>query len=105
MIKIMGMKPMNVSHAERVILRRLNYELGWPGPTIFLWKLNKIDNGESQLEILSHYFMELMLVDERFVSSRPSLMAAAAYCLAREILVGNYIWASTLYNHYFSLGL
>ncbi|KAJ9503195.1 hypothetical protein H2202_001349 [Exophiala xenobiotica] len=90
-IRIFDLEAEKVRQAERIILRRLDYDLGWPGPSSFLQRINKINNGETQLTVLAHYVLEVMLRDERFVSSLPSFTAAVAYCFASEIL-GQSIW-------------
>jgi hypothetical protein len=41
---------------------------------------------ESRAGILAKYFLKAILPDKSFVAKRPSITAAAAYCLARYIL-------------------
>ncbi|KAK5188899.1 hypothetical protein LTR47_010866 [Exophiala xenobiotica] len=73
-IKIIGLEPEKVRQAERIILRRLDYDLGWPGPSSFLQRINKINNGETQLTVLAHYVLEVMLRDERFTPQQVDLL-------------------------------
>jgi hypothetical protein len=69
------------------MLNRLRYRLRWPGPLIFLKKINKkTDKIESKAGILTKYFLKAILPDKSFVAERPSITAAAAYCLARYML-------------------
>jgi hypothetical protein len=46
----------------------------------------EIDEIESRSRILAKYFLEAILPDKSFVAERPSITAAAAYCLARCML-------------------
>ena len=72
--------------AEIYMLDKLRYKLGWPGPLIFVRKINEIDAWESGARILAKYLLEAILPDESFVAERPSITAAATYCLARCML-------------------
>ena len=80
----------NVLAAERLVLTKLDYKLGRPSPVYFAERLFEVDDDESEIRILAHYFMEVMLTDEHFLTSVPSLVAAVAYWLSRRILG---IWA------------
>ncbi|KAH8650261.1 cyclin-like protein [Tricladium varicosporioides] len=76
--------------AEIYMLDKLQYKLGWPGPLIFLGRINEVDERESRREsrtrILAKYLLKAILPDERFVPEPPSITAAAGYCLARYML-------------------
>ena len=72
--------------AERFMLSMLNFELGWPGPMSFLRRISKADDYDLESRTLSKYFLEVTLMDERFVASPPSYIAAGAHCLSRMIL-------------------
>jgi hypothetical protein len=78
---------------EIYMLDKLRYRLGWPGPLIFLRRINEeIDEMESRTGILAKYFLEAILPDKSFVAERPSITAAAAYCLARCMLgIGGWV--------------
>ncbi|KAK5993250.1 G2/mitotic-specific cyclin-4 [Cladobotryum mycophilum] len=75
-----------VLKAERFMLSMLSFELGWPGPMSFLRRVSKADDYDLETRTLAKYFMELTIMDERFVASPPSFVAAGAHCLARLIL-------------------
>ncbi|EXJ56209.1 uncharacterized protein A1O5_12665 [Cladophialophora psammophila CBS 110553] len=91
-IEIINLEPTPaVLRAESYIFRRLGYDLNWPGPSIFLHRINKINIEDTNLIVLGHYLLEITLRDERFVSSLPSFTATVAYCLAREML-GEWLW-------------
>ncbi|KAL3957798.1 hypothetical protein ACCO45_008376 [Purpureocillium lilacinum] len=72
--------------AERFMLSMLGFELGWPGPMSFLRRVSKADDYDLDTRTLAKYFLELTIMDERFVASPPSFLAAGAHCLSRLIL-------------------
>ncbi|RWA07096.1 hypothetical protein EKO27_g8008 [Xylaria grammica] len=72
--------------AERFMLSMLDFELGWPGPMSFLRRISKADDYDLETRTLSKYFLEVVIMDERFVASPPSYIAAGAHCLSRLIL-------------------
>jgi G2/mitotic-specific cyclin 3/4 len=80
--------------AERFMLHILQFELGWPGPMSFLRRISKADNYDLDTRTLAKYFLEVTIMDERFVSTLPSFIAAGAHCFARMILK-NSDWASS----------
>ncbi|EXJ94252.1 hypothetical protein A1O1_02645 [Capronia coronata CBS 617.96] len=72
--------------AERFMLTMLQFELGWPGPMSFLRRISKADDYDLETRTLAKYFLEVTLMDERFIGSPPSFTAAASHCLARTML-------------------
>jgi len=72
--------------AERFMLSMLQFELGFPGPMSFLRRISKADDYDLETRTLAKYFLEVTLMDERFIGSVPSFLAAASHCLAREML-------------------
>ncbi|KAA8648228.1 hypothetical protein EYZ11_009162 [Aspergillus tanneri] len=72
--------------AERFMLSMLQFELGWPGPMSFLRRVSKADDYDLETRTLAKYFLEITIMDERFVGSPPSFVAAGAHCLARMML-------------------
>ncbi|PHH88658.1 hypothetical protein CDD83_7260 [Cordyceps sp. RAO-2017] len=72
--------------AERFMLSMLSFELGWPGPMSFLRRVSKADDYDLETRTLAKYFLELTIMDERFVASPPSFLAAGAHCLSRLVL-------------------
>ena len=78
--------------AERFMLSMLQFELGWPGPMSFLRRISKADDYDLETRTLAKYFLEITIMDERFVGSPPSFVAAGAHCLARLMLrKGNWV--------------
>lgn len=72
--------------AERFMLNMLQFELGWPGPMIFLRRISKADNYDLETRTLAKYFLEVTIMNDRFVGTPPSFIAAAAYYFAHIIL-------------------
>ncbi|KPI38399.1 G2/mitotic-specific cyclin-4 [Cyphellophora attinorum] len=72
--------------AERFMLTMLHFELGWPGPMSFLRRISKADDYDLETRTLAKYFLEVTIMDERFIGSPPSFTAAASHCLARLML-------------------
>ncbi|KAI0205397.1 cyclin-like protein [Astrocystis sublimbata] len=72
--------------AERFMLSMLDFELGWPGPMSFLRRISKADDYDLETRTLAKYFLEVVIMDERFVASPPSYIAAGAHCLSRLML-------------------
>ncbi|KAI4275154.1 MAG: hypothetical protein L6R38_005940 [Xanthoria sp. 2 TBL-2021] len=90
-----------VLKAERFMLSMLQFELGWPGPMSFLRRISKADDYDLETRTLAKYFLEITIMDERFIGSPPSFVAAGAHCLARMMLKKGY-WspAHTYYSEY-----
>lgn len=87
--------------AERFMLSMLAFELGWPGPMSFLRRISKADDYDLETRTLAKYFLEVTIMDERFLSCPPSSTAAAAHCLARLMLrKGEWTQAHVYYSNY-----
>ncbi|PQE30558.1 cyclin domain-containing protein [Rutstroemia sp. NJR-2017a WRK4] len=87
--------------AERFMLSMLQFELGWPGPMSFLRRISKADDYDLETRTLAKYFLEVTIMDERFVGSPPSFIAAAAHAFARFMLnKGDWSPAHVYYSGY-----
>jgi len=87
--------------AERFMLSMLAFELGWPGPMSFLRRISKADDYDLETRTLAKYFLEVTIMDERFVGCTPSSTAAAAHCLARLMLrKGDWTAGHVFYSNY-----
>ncbi|KAI1330136.1 hypothetical protein F5Y16DRAFT_46913 [Xylariaceae sp. FL0255] len=75
-----------VLKAERFMLSMLEFEMGWPGPMSFLRRISKADDYDLETRTLAKYFLEVAAMDERFVASPASYIAAGAHCLSRMVL-------------------
>ncbi|KAI0159526.1 cyclin-like protein [Xylariaceae sp. FL1272] len=80
-----GFTEEEILSAERFILSTLNYDLSYPNPMNFLRRISKADNYDIQTRTIGKYLTEISLLDHRFMSYRPSHVAAAAMYLARLI--------------------
>ncbi|PSR94359.1 cyclin-like protein [Coniella lustricola] len=78
-----GFNADEILKAERFMLSILQFELGWPGPMSFLRRISKADDYDLETRTLAKYFLEVTIMDERFVGCVPSYLAAGAHCLAR----------------------
>ncbi|KAK3051462.1 B-type cyclin [Extremus antarcticus] len=87
--------------AERFMLSMLQFELGWPGPMSFLRRISKADDYDLETRTLAKYFLEVTIMDERFVGCTPSFLAAGAHCMAR-LMTHNDEWskAHVYYSNY-----
>ena len=74
--------------AERFMLSMLQFELGWPGPMSFLRRISKADDYDLETRTVAKYFLEVTIMDERFVGCTPSFLAAGAHCMARLMIHG-----------------
>ncbi|KAJ6099181.1 hypothetical protein N7467_000716 [Penicillium canescens] len=87
--------------AERFMLTILDFDLGWPGPMSFLRRISKADEYDLETRTVAKYFLELTIMDERFVCTPPSFVAAGAHCLARMLLnKGQWTPAHAFYSGY-----
>lgn len=87
--------------AERFMLSMLQFDLGWPGPMSFLRRISKADDYDLETRTLAKYFLEVTLMDERFVGCPPSFLAAGAHCMARLMLCkGDWSMAHVGYAEY-----
>ncbi|KAJ6457596.1 nime/cyclinb [Mycena sanguinolenta] len=78
--------------AERHVLKTLEWDVSWMGPMHWLRRVSKADGYNPQTRQLGKYLAELILVEEKLVSTPPSLLAAAGMWLARLVLgVGEWV--------------
>ena len=75
-----------VLKAEKYMMTTLRFQLAWPGPMSFLRRISRADDYDLDTRTIAKYFLDVAVMDHRFVSALPSLVAAAAYCLARYVL-------------------
>jgi hypothetical protein len=92
-----------ILEAERFMVNMLQFELGWPGPMSFLRRISKADDYDVNTRTLAKYLLEVTIIDERFVASPPSFLAAATHGLARRMLSRGYWVPPHSLPQYFSL--
>ncbi|ESW99474.1 hypothetical protein KL918_001593 [Ogataea parapolymorpha] len=87
--------------AEKFMVEVLKFEFGWPGPMSFLRRGSKADDYDNEVRTLAKYFIEVTIMDPRFVASAPSWLAAGAQFLARRMLGrGNWTDLHVFYSGY-----
>lgn len=84
--------------AERYILGIIGFNLSYPNPINFLRRVSKADGYDIHSRTMAKYLMEISIVDHRFMSTTPSLIAAAATWLARKVL-GSGAWDPNLVHY------
>lgn len=72
--------------AELFMIDVLEFDMGWPGPMSFLRRTSKADDYDYETRTLAKYFLEITIMDHRFVASQPSWLAAGAHYLLRKML-------------------
>lgn len=87
-----------ILRAERYMLKVLKFNLSYANPMNFLRRISKADNYDIQTRTVAKYFMEISLVDHRFLEHPPSLVAAAAVWTARYVLERG-DWTPTLVHY------
>lgn len=96
-----GYSSEEILKAERFMLSMLQFELGWPGPMSFLRRISKADDYDLETRTLAKYFLEVTIMDERFVGSPPSFVAAASHAVSRFMLgKGDWSPAHVYYSGY-----
>ncbi|XP_051725608.1 G2/mitotic-specific cyclin-B1-like isoform X2 [Ctenopharyngodon idella] len=88
----------DVRRMERIVLKRLNYSLGRPGPVHFLQRACKVGQASPRDRELAMFLLELGALDYELIHVPPSLMAAAAFAASLRIL-GSGDWSVSL-QHY-----
>lgn len=87
--------------AERFMIDVLEFDMGWPGPMSFLRRTSKADDYDYETRTLAKYFLEITIMDSRYVASPPSWLAAGAHYLARRLLnKGHWTEAHVFYSGY-----
>ncbi|NXR01911.1 CCNB1 protein, partial [Sagittarius serpentarius] len=79
-------KKVQICKMERKILQALDFRLGLPLPPHFLRRASKIAEVDLEQYTLASYLMELSILDYDMVHFLPSKIAAAASCLALNVL-------------------
>ncbi|XP_076811415.1 cyclin-A2-like [Clavelina lepadiformis] len=87
-----------VLRMEHLILKVLNFDVAVPTSNQFLKRFLKAAGANKKAEYLAQYLCELALVEFDCVQYLPSLMAAAAVCLACYTVSGK-LWDETM-EHY-----
>lgn len=87
--------------AERFMISDIDFDMGYPGPMSFLRRTSKADNYDSEIRTLAKYFLEITIMDPRFVAAPPSWLASGASYLSLKMLHrGEWTEAHTYYSGY-----
>ena len=70
------------------VLRRLNFDLGCPGPIDFINRIQVLVEDDKQIVQCSLYILEITAADDALYGLLPSYTAAGAYCLSLGITKG-----------------
>lgn len=81
-----GYTEQEILRAERYLLRIVNFDLSYPNPMNFLRRISKADDYDIHSRTIAKYFIEISLVDDRFLKYAPSIVAAAAMYLSRRMM-------------------
>ena len=68
------------------VLRRLDFDLGWPGPTDFIHRIQTLVEDDSEILACSLYVLEITAADDALYGLRPSYTAAGAYCFSLGVV-------------------
>uniref|UniRef100_A0A4X2LZH2 Cyclin-like domain-containing protein n=1 Tax=Vombatus ursinus TaxID=29139 RepID=A0A4X2LZH2_VOMUR len=78
--------PAQLLRAERRLLRRLNFQLYYPGPLLCLGLLAALARSRPRVVLLATYFLELSVLEAEAAGWEPGRRAAAALALAQRVL-------------------
>lgn len=81
-----GYQAEEILKAEKYMSNLLGWKLGYPSPLNFLRRASKADDYDEKIRTVTKYLIEVALMDERFIASGSSLIAAGSHCFARLIL-------------------
>lgn len=78
--------PNLIREAESYIITSLNFELNFAGPLSFLRRISKADLYDFQIRTFAKYFLELTLMDYRFIGSPMSWLAVGATYISKKLV-------------------
>lgn len=81
-----------IREAESYIISTLDFELNFGGPLSFLRRISKADLYELEIRTFAKYFLELTLMDHRFIGSPMSWLAVGATYIAKKLIDPNSVW-------------
>ncbi|KAL6058303.1 Cyclin, Nterminal domain containing protein [Balamuthia mandrillaris] len=84
---------------EKIILRKLDFNLTVPTPLSFLRRFSKAARSDTHVHTLSKYLTEVSVCEYKMIRFRPSCIAAAAVYIARKMSRRTPTWNKTL-EHY-----
>lgn len=81
-----------VREAESYIITTLNFELNFAGPLSFLRRISKADLYDFQIRTFAKYFLEITLMDHRFIGSPMSWLAVGATYISKKLIDPSSVW-------------
>jgi hypothetical protein len=80
-----GISEARIVEGEKVMLERLGFELGAPGPSAYFGWAEVGEEVDRDIHLLTSYFLEVTMMDELLIGYQPSLLAAAAVNVSRIV--------------------
>lgn len=78
--------------AEAFIIKTLNFELNYAGPLSYLRRISKADWYDYQTRTFAKYFLEITLLDYKFIGAPKSWLAVGATYFAKKLLYPDSAW-------------
>ncbi|KAG6894795.1 hypothetical protein C0992_004646 [Termitomyces sp. T32_za158] len=89
-----------IFHAERYVLKTLDWNLSYPNPVHLLRRVSKTDDYNVKVRTLAKFLLEISCLEWRLIAAPPSLLASASIWLAR-LALDMEVWTPNL-AHYSS---
>ncbi|XP_065857733.1 G2/mitotic-specific cyclin-2-like [Euphorbia lathyris] len=84
---------------EKLMLSKLQFNMSFPTPYVFLLRFLKAAQCDNKIEMLSFFLIELSLVEYEMLRFSPSLLAASAVYTAQCAFFGFKEWSRTCELH------
>ncbi|XP_058009088.1 G2/mitotic-specific cyclin-1 isoform X6 [Hevea brasiliensis] len=88
-----------VLEMESLMLNRLQFNMSFPTPYVFMQRFLKAAQCDKKIELLSFFLIELSIVEYEMLKFPPSLLAAAAIYTAQCTIYGFKQWSRTCECH------
>ncbi|XP_012065375.1 G2/mitotic-specific cyclin-2 isoform X2 [Jatropha curcas] len=88
-----------VLEMENLMLNKLQFNMSFPTPYVFMQRFLKAAQSDKKLELLAFFLIELSLVEYEMLKFPPSLLAAAAIYTAQCTIYGFKQWNRTCEWH------
>ncbi|CDK24267.1 unnamed protein product [Kuraishia capsulata CBS 1993] len=93
-----GFTEEEILSAEKFILEVLDFNMSYPNPMNFLRRISKADDYDVQSRTVGKYFLEISIIDHKFIGLLPSRCSAAAMYVSRKML-GKDEWSGNLIHY------
>jgi cyclin B len=85
-----------MSRLEAEILSTLDFKVNFLHASHFMKRFLRIPEPSSRLSMLAHFLNEVAIMDDLFIGTRPSLLAASVVSLALQLEKGSGKWQSDI---------